>query len=215
MTSLAADLMEQIRGAKLVVFDFDGTLVDSNAIKWQAFARCFDEFPGQLERIMDYCGGYNHTPRWEKFQYVYERILGLSYTTEVADRLHARFEAATTQQIIEAPEIPGAGAWLRRVSQRCETALLSSTPQETLVHIVTARGWADCFQEIRGAPVDKAHWLRTAHRRHALRPQELVYLGDCREDHAAAEQAGCVFIAVGDRWTGAPLRIPDFTSLVG
>ena len=47
--------------AKALVFDFDGTLVDSNAIKWKAFEACFDRFPDRREEILSYCRGNNHT----------------------------------------------------------------------------------------------------------------------------------------------------------
>lgn len=54
-----ATVAELIREARALVFDFDGTLVDSNAIKRRAFERCFSEFPDRLEEIMRYCGRYH------------------------------------------------------------------------------------------------------------------------------------------------------------
>ncbi len=181
--------------------------MDSTPIKLQAFARCFAEFPDRLERIMDYCGGQNHTPRWEKFQHVYERILGLPYTAEVAERLHARFEAATTRQIIEAPEIPGAGAWLRWVHQRCETVLLSSTPHEILLEIVSRRGWSGWFSSIQGAPVDKAQWLIAQRHARGLSPHQALFFGDTPEDAQAGRRAGWTFIGVGT-------HLVDFSELL-
>ena len=207
---------EQLREACVVVFDFDGTLVDSTPIKHRAFEACFAEFVDQREEILNYCWGHHHTPRSEKFRHVYEQLLGLSYTPEVAERLHQQFEEATTQQIIEAAEIPGAEQCLALMRQTHVTAILSSTPQVVLRHILMGRNWLRYVHLVQGAPVKKAHWLthlRLAWGGHA---SAVVFFGDTPEDGHAAREAGCTFVHVGEG-EDVPrpvLHIPDFTPLV-
>ena len=204
-----------LRSARALVFDFDGTLVDSNPIKRQAFERCFADAGERREEILAYCLSHHHTPRGEKFRHVYERILGRPYTEEVAADLHERFEAATTRQIIDAPEIPGAGAFLQRVHGRYVTALLSSTPQETLLDILARRGWGGWFGAVQGAPVHKASWLKAFRRGRGLEGRDVVFFGDTQEDAAAADEAGCFFLRVGEA-DGAlrGLAVSDFTTLL-
>ncbi len=191
-------LVDLLRRARALAFDFDGTLVDSNPIKRRAFERCFAEFPDQREEIVAYCSGHHHTPRGDKFRHVYEQILKRPYTPEVAAALHECFEDATTRQIVEAPAVPGAAAFLRLVSRSHMTALLSSTPHETLLRIVQGRGWESLFRVVRGAPVEKGGWLRELRDRHGLAPEELIFFGDSSEDAGAAEAAGCAFIPVSE-----------------
>lgn len=182
--------------ARVLLFDFDGTLVDSNAIKWRAFERCFSDFPDRLQEIMTYCRGNNHTTRTEKFRWVYEAILRLPYTAEVERRLCRVFEEASTEPIVEAPEIPGASAFLRSRAGGQVLGVLSSTPHEILLAILSRRGWSPYFRVIRGAPVRKAEFLRETAQEERLRPGEGVFLGDTPEDAAAAVEAGWSFIAV-------------------
>lgn len=186
-----------VRSVRMVVFDFDGTLVDSNPIKRRAFESCFAEFPSQLEEIVAYCTGHHHAPRGEKFCYVYEQILQRPYTPEVAAALHARFESSTTQQIIAAPEIRGAERFVRAVRRTHETALLSSTPHAVLLAILERRGWRADFGEVRGAPVDKAAWLRRAWDTRGIPARTVLFIGDTDEDAQAAAAAGCAFLGVG------------------
>lgn len=179
----------------ILVFDFDGTLVDSNRIKWEGFNRCFAEFPEQRDEILAYCRGNHHVTRGEKFRAVYEQMLGLPYSPEIERRLHRRFEEATTDAIIRAPEIPGASEFLQRARSRHRTAVLSSTPHEILLVILERRRWSSYFDLKQGAPVDKATWLRALERMGFPR-HEVLFFGDTPEDAAAARVAGCRFVPV-------------------
>ena len=186
-----------LRQTRAVVCDFDGTLVDSNAIKWRAFETVFAEFADRLPEIMAYCRGCHHVPRHEKFRHVVERILGRPYTPELERRYLAQYAAATTHAIIGAPEIPGATAFIRRVRSTHVTGVLSSTPHQVLEEILMRRGLRSAFDEVRGAPVQKAAWLREFSAYRSFEPREVVFLGDTPEYAAAAEAAGCEWIGVG------------------
>ena len=201
--------------ADLYVFDFDGTLVDSNPIKWQAFESCFagPEFTAHRREIFAYCRGNNHTTRSEKFRHVYERILGLPYTADAERRLHQRFERETTQAIIGAPEVPGASGFLESVRREAHTAVLSSTPHPILRQILEARGWLRYFDLQRGAPVVKADWLKGLQGL-GYPAGRILFFGDTPEDARAAEGAGCPFVTVGkEPLPGSRMAIPDFKGL--
>jgi phosphoglycolate phosphatase len=208
-------LQDVIQNAHALIFDFDGTLVDSNKIKWEAFRICFSAFPGHLEKILEYCTQYNHVPRDEKFETVYRDILGLDYTARVREGLHEMFDQATTQRIIEAAEIPGASQFLAWAAAHHETALLSSTPDEYLTRIIEQRGWQNYFKTLKGAPVDKAAWIQMYCREQALRGQDVVFFGDTDEDAEAARLAGCCFFSVKRPVrSGREYSIPNFMELI-
>lgn len=199
---------ELISGARALVFDFDGTLVDSNPIKWRAFELCFQDFPDRLPEILAYCRSFNHVPRQVKFRHVYEKILGRPYTPDIEKTLLERFEKETTEQIIDAAEIPGAGEFLRSVCRTHSIAALSSTPGNVLRAILDGRGWREYFKWIQGAPVDKARWLRELYSRQGIPLDSIIFFGDTAEDRDAALQSGCRFVHVGQdlkdfQWTGS------------
>ena len=201
------EIADRISQARALVFDFDGTLVDSNLIKWKGFEACFSDFPEHLEEILAYCRGNNHTPRWDKFRHVYEQILLLPYTPEEEQRLSRKFEEATTRRIVQTPEVPSAERFLRQVSGTHWTGLLSATPNRILAEILESRGWTGFFREIQGAPVQKSAWLRELRGRKGWGSKELLFFGDTPEDAAAAQEAGCGFISVPE--------MGDFRKLLG
>lgn len=191
-------LFSLIEKCKALIFDFDGTLVDSNAIKRGAFEKCFADEPQHFQEILAYCRGNNHIPRKTKFRHVYEKILKRPYTAGVETRLLNLYAEHTTQQVISAREISGARDFLERFAFQKKTALLSSTPHEILLEILERREMRHCFQIIQGAPVEKAPWIQKFLKQHGLKNSEAVFIGDSAEDVAAAQTADIFFIGVGE-----------------
>jgi len=197
---------EYLRDAKALVFDFDGTLVDSNEIKWSGFEHVFSDYARELPEISAYCRGNNHTIRGEKFRYVCERILHVEYTTEIARSLHERYAAYTTDAVARAPEVAGASEFLRKVSDR-PTALLSSTPHAIILEILRRKGWTPYFKVIQGAPIIKRDWLEHYGRKMGYAARDILFFGDTEEDEMSALSAGCRFLRVG-------IHIKDFRELL-
>lgn len=209
-------VLAQVLEAKVLVFDFDGTLVDSNPIKRRAFERCFETFADKRQEILEFCCGNPHIPRGAKFRFVFEGILHRPYTAQTEAQLHQQFEAQTTQQIVEAPTIPGAERFLKAVQNTHRLFLLSSTPHEILLQILRQRSWQSHFDQIQGAPVKKADWLKALCRREGLAPQKVLFFGDTKEDADAAIQASCSFVSVRNRLRGGEhlFSIDDFEELL-
>lgn len=207
-------ILNLLQTAKALVVDFDGTLVDSNPIKLKAFEKCFVDYPEHFEKIMAYCQTNHHVHRHEKFRFVFENILNRPYTAEIEKRLLEIYERETTEQVIAAKEIPGAKKFLERFVAGRLAALLSSTPHQTLLHILERRDLKKYFSVIQGAPINKAEWIQQFTQTRALKGREVLFIGDSAEDFASAQKAGVPFLAVGlQKPEGASYFIPDFGGL--
>ena len=186
------NLRAKIAEVDLLVFDFDGTLVDSNAIKINAFAKCFSEYEDRLEDIMSYCRENHHTSRFEKCRHVFTHILKLPYTKDLEKKLLTRYENETTEQVIAASEIAGALAFVAKSAERGPLAILSSTPHDVLLTLLKKRRIDPYFQVIQGSPVIKADWLGRLEK-------TALFFGDTKEDRCAAEKAGVPFVGVANQ----------------
>ena len=55
---------------KILCFDFDGTVIESNDIKDAAFGKIFSEFPKHKKLMMDYHLNNNSIDRHQKFSFL-------------------------------------------------------------------------------------------------------------------------------------------------
>ena len=209
----AKEILSLLEPAKALIFDFDGTLVDSNHIKRIAFEKCLSDYPDFFDPIMEYCRGNNHVPRQVKFRHVFENILRLPYTAAIEKAMLDRYAAETTEQVISAQEIPGAIQFLQKFFFQKELVLLSSTPHDFLNLILERRGMKKYFKKIQGAPVSKADWLKEFICRSGFKNEEVLFFGDSVEDVLSAQKADISFVHVGKtNIEGVNYCIEDFSN---
>src|SRR4051812_5015565 len=93
------DLTAKLNRCRAFVFDFDGTLVDSNDIKTKAFETKFSDHDVKSAAISQYCRESVHLARFDKFEHIYRNILNLRYTPHVQVELNRRFNHLTTDAV--------------------------------------------------------------------------------------------------------------------
>lgn len=177
-------------------FDFDGVLADSVSVKTRAFARLFEPHgPDVVSRVVEHHlhnGGMN---RFDKFRHYYREFLGLPLDDAGMDALCARFAALVVEEVVAAPEIPGAGAFLD-ACRGIPCFVISGTPEAEIREICRRRGLSAHFQEICGAPEGKVAHLGRLLDRHGFAPSGCRFFGDAGSDHEAACRHGVPFVGI-------------------
>lgn len=187
-----------------VVFDFDGVLVDSNEIKYQAY---FDAFTGEqpnLDHIIRRVHG--RADGFDRFQLIREvlREAGTSADPKIrevdqrATAIAERYRLITEEKVSQCAEIPGASHALAVLHKSLALYINSATPEDTLRQIVERRGWKHYFRDVMGGPHSKIDNLRRVIDRENVRPEQLLFIGDGRNDLAAAQAVACKFIGVSN-----------------
>ncbi len=176
--------------ARAVLFDWDGTLLNS----YDADARAYLEMFRALNISWDLEDLRRHySPNWYR---VY-RAAGLPRSRwDEADRLWTR--AYDREKPIL---LPGARKVLQRLEQRFELALVTSGNRRRVRRQLREFGLSEFFAACvcaEDAPRRKPHPapLRLAMRRLRLSPEVCVYVGDAPEDVQMAHRAGVRAIAV-------------------
>lgn len=202
---------------KVIALDFDGTLVESNHIKDNAFKTIFSEWPEHKEAMLAWHRHRNTVVRREKFRYFVEEVLGESGNVDEIDRLTELFSDLTRQAIIECPWVRGATDFLDYFKDRLPLYLVSATPQEELNEILAHRRIANYFQQSYGAPLVKLEVLKVIMDAENASPVETLYIGDSPEDQQAAQNLTVHFIGVDSGRglkSGGPFIMNEFQSIL-
>lgn len=199
---------------RCVVFDFDGTLVDSNSIKRQAFFEVAGTFRNGTEMMERILGGAADRDRYWVFDEFARGLPGEADPAELAER----YTRICQERIAAAPEILGARACLERLrSEGKHLFLNSATPAGPLANLVRLRHLECLFEAIYGAPAAKHENLAAIRARHRYAPEEMLVVGDGESDRVSAEMTGCHFVAVENADNNftleAPYRIPNLRGL--
>jgi len=177
------------------VFDFDGTLVDSNAIKMEGFFRLAARYP-EGEAAMAQVIGTSGDRRS-----VLSAFSGYMASTGVrlnVDELVARYCEDVDPVVAAAPEMQGATDLLINLRHAgLRLYLNSATPTESLLTILDTRGWTVLFNGIHGAPNSKIEALHKISEVEHASGEEIAVIGDGLDDAHAAQLFGARFIAVG------------------
>jgi HAD superfamily hydrolase (TIGR01549 family) len=192
---------------RIVVFDFDGVIVESTDVKDEAYRTLFSSHPDRLDEIMRLHFDHVGLSRYEQFRMIYEQILELPFDEAERDRLDHAFSSLVVEAVVACPPVPGATDVLERLHESHALFVASATPEAELQEIVSRRSLDAFFRGVHGAPARKADILRHVLEETGAAPSELLFVGDAPSDFAAASEVGVPF--AGRLHPGRPNPFPE------
>lgn len=188
---------------KCLVFDFDGVLVDSNAVKRSAYYDVFASLNVDRAAVeQEMLGGFRTGDRYQVIERILRHLMarGLVSATaslaELVERCADQYNRICESFAATCREVPGASIVLPRLAREYALYVNSGTPEEPLCRIVQARGWAEQFRDVLGGPRTKVENLRRVLGREGIKGSQVLCVGDRREDLDAALGCGCRFVGV-------------------
>jgi phosphoglycolate phosphatase len=195
-----------------VVFDFDGTLVDSNALKRDAYDRVVAGDPDGAAVIAQALAAGPGDRHVVFDRYVAQR---LGKNGRDAAALVRDYTDIVDAAVAAAPAMPGAEVLLRALAaEGIDAHLSSATPLASLVWIVARRGWDGHFRSLHGRPAAKEETLAQLIAKHGTAPQEIAVVGDGDDDRASAAAFGCAFYPVGAANAARIYRLDELLPLL-
>ena len=180
-----------------IVFDFDGTLVQSNEIKTWAFGELYKENGEKIvQQIIAYHKKHEGVSRFVKFRYWHEDLLGQSYTKEIGENLSRTYSQLVLEAMVKAPYVEGALEFLKKHYQHIPLFVASGTPEPELREIIKHRSITHFFQGVYGSPATKTKILQEILVKHKLSPEQVLMVGDALTDWEGAQGVGAEFIGI-------------------
>lgn len=176
---------------KAIGFDFDGTLVMSEAAKARVMALVFREKFGVRQGVMaayrEIAGTGKNRP--EKVQALFQQFLKRKPTKKELQEVDEHFGFHYELSMHTCPLFRCSSA-LEGLKKRYFTFLLSLENKREVVRIARHCGLATYFHEILGGSKAKVENLRHVITKHHLKSKEVLYVGDSSSDVLAAKKVG-------------------------
>ena len=178
----------------VIVFDLDGTLIESDAVKTRAY---FDIFPPAAAPSVE------AAIRADRYENRFARIARILRAFQGAEPAQAEIDrlAKAYNDICEAhqgtcAERKGASRVLANLASKRPLYMCSGTWEESLVRVVKARGWQRHFRGVYGGPRKKVANLERVAAHAGCAETAMLVVGDTRDDRDAAVEKGCAFRGV-------------------
>eukprot|EP00928_Gymnodinium_smaydae_P064208 TRINITY_DN47609_c0_g1_i1.p1 TRINITY_DN47609_c0_g1~~TRINITY_DN47609_c0_g1_i1.p1 ORF type:complete len:252 (+),score=40.38 TRINITY_DN47609_c0_g1_i1:37-756(+) len=194
---------------KACVFDFDNTLLLSEACKKRTLSEVCQKYDGGLEVLAGVHTDSRTAPpgvtvtRYTIFKSVAEGLIARGSVPGETDseafgaRLCDTFSTLLEERLPQAEEVAGATAMLQHLQKAGVPCYVNTaTPLEPILRLIDLLGWRGYFREIFGAPATKLDNLVAAATCHELSPAQVVHVGDGDNDCRAARDFGCAFVGV-------------------
>lgn len=180
-----------------IVFDFDGTLVDSTKVKTGAFAKLYEPYGADImHQVKCWHEQHEGISRFVKFQYWHETLLNQAYSEALGQQLSQAFSKLVIDAIVEAPYVAGTMNFLKSHYQKIPLYIASGTPSAELEDIVTRREMGHYFKGIYGAPQTKAEILLKIITDNHWSSERVLMVGDSLADLEGADAVGAHFIGI-------------------
>lgn len=180
---------------KAIIFDFDGVILESAAIKTNAFAEVVRDYPKeQAEEFVRYHMSHMGISRHVKFRYFIEEILHETYSDDKEKILADKFSDIVYEKVMHCDYVPGAREFLEQCYQKYDFYIATGTPEEEIRQILDGRDLAKFFKGVYGTPGKKEDIVANILNMNHYSPEEVIFVGDAETDLKAANRNNLHFV---------------------
>lgn len=175
-----------------LIFDCDGVLLDTNAMKCGAFAAAVSDYPGDaVKPFLEYQSKSFGLSRYVIFAQFFVQFLGREPLPGEKERLLERFASQVEEDYVVSPETPGMLKVIDSLRAQYELHVASGSDEAELCRVFARRGLTSRFRSVLGSPTAKKENVR---RIVADSSPVVAMIGDARSDFDAAKANGVPFI---------------------
>lgn len=182
------------RKYKYIFFDFDGVLAESVNAKTEAFKELYSDYGKDIvNKVEAHHLENGGVSRFEKFKYYHSQFLGIEIDENKVQELAQAFSNLVLNKVISSAEVEGVTAFLEKHYLTMDFWVITGTPTEEIKKIVEARNMKKYFKGLYGSPEKKTHWTEFLIKKHGLKREEILFIGDATTDYNAASHSNIDF----------------------
>ena len=179
---------------KHIFFDFDGVIAESVSAKTDAFEEMYLQYGKEIaSKVTEYHKLNGGVSRFEKFKYFHKEFLNQEINQEKVDQLAIQFSNIVLEKVINSEEVKGANYFIKKYYKKFKFWIITGTPTVEIKLIAEKRKLINFFVGIHGSPNNKRYWTENLIKKHKLKRDEIIFLGDATTDMDAANYSNIHF----------------------
>ena len=173
---------------KSIFFDFDGVIAESVSAKTDAFEEMYLPYGKDIAtKVVEYHKLHGGVSRYEKFKYFHKEFLNEVIDKEKVNELAKQFSNLVLDKVINSDEVSGAYYFIEKYHTKFRFWVITGTPTTEIELIAEKRKLTNFFIGLHGSPNNKRYWTENLIKKHNLKRDEIIFLGDATTDMDAAD----------------------------
>lgn len=188
--------MKEFTDKKIILWDFDGVIIDSHAVREQGFREVLSEFPkNNIEELLIYHRKNGGLSRYVKFRYFLEMIRKEKISEALVEEWSSKFSEIMRKKLINKANLfPKTLNFIERQSGQMNMHIISGSDGDELRYLCAQLGLTPYFKTIEGSPVPKNDLVKKVLENYSYQPQDCVLIGDSINDYEAARASNIDFL---------------------
>ncbi|MES2278382.1 MAG: HAD family hydrolase [Bacteroidota bacterium] len=207
--------MKDLEKYKIVLWDFDGVIMDSMPIRDKGFVDTLSvDYPKeQVDNLLEFHRANGGLSRYVKFRYFFEKIRNEEVTEEEILELAQKFSEVMLSLLIdEKLLIEDSVSFIKSNYAKYKFHIVSGSDGKELNKICQGVGLDKFFITIEGSPTPKKQLVENILQQYGYDKNDCVLIGDSHNDHEAAQFNGISFFGYNNSALRELGYIDNFTN---
>ncbi|AGK96155.1 HAD family hydrolase [Clostridium pasteurianum] len=179
----------------VIIFDFDGVIVDSMKVRDNGFRAIFSDFnTDDVEKLVKYNRKNGGLSRFHKIKYFYEEILKSNIEDSLIKKYAEEFTEIMKSELIKLDYlIKDTVEFIKKNKDIKKLYIASGSENEELNYLCRELGIDHCFSAIYGSPRHKNDIVKSIIEDNKYDNSKVILIGDSINDYEAAKVNGIEF----------------------
>lgn len=187
--------MKNFINKKVILWDFDGVLMDSMPVRDRGFELVLKGFPKmEVEKLMEFHRANGGLSRYVKFRYFFEEIRNEPVSDKEVSEWALKFSTIMKKELLDKNLlIKDSVEFVRSNNDRFSMHIVSGSDQSELRFLCKELNIATNFLSINGSPTSKKELVSSILENYKYSKNQVVLIGDSINDFEAAKFNGIEF----------------------
>lgn len=188
--------MKLLNSKKVIIFDFDGVILDSMKVRDLGFREIFKNYDkDKVERLIEYHRINGGLSRFHKIKYFYNNILEQNINKEKIDKYVDEFSKIMKGELTQQKYIiQDCIQFIHKKNKDYDMHIASGSEEKELQYICEQLGISNYFLSINGSPTNKNELVNNILIENNYDCRDVVIIGDSINDYEAAVKNNISFI---------------------